>query len=673
MTNVAATHLTKRPPVWRRSRERREAVERPSHEQAFGSLRALAISVWFGLTAGLLELGLTFAQKPFIDPSPGFFRMNRHIVWSVPAVNLALFGFCGLVAALAVRARPRLGPHSVVGPPVFLAVLTLLLSCRWLHVLACLILACLVAFRLTRRIAANLAVFRRLVRFSMPALAVVTAGLVVVPLGTHLLRHRPELAMLAHGSAGMADAPNVLLVVLDTVRADHLSLYGYARNTSPNLARIARRGIVFEQARSTAPWTLPSHASMMTGRWPHELSASINSPLDKRYKTLAEYLAGNGYATAGFVANNAYAGAETGLGRGFALYEDHDLSLEDVVWNSSFGQRVILWGLCPPEPRAGGNPIDYHRKAAAQVVGDALSWTGRIKNRPFFAFLNIYDAHDPYFPPVEFDRHFGVKPESAADMATLDRWFVLDKKRVNARDRELVCDAYDDCLAYVDRQLGRFLEGLDRAGLLASTLVIITADHGEHLGEHELYGHASSLYDPEIHVPLLILLPGGAQSGRSISAPVSLRDLAATVADVTGLGGSPFPGRSLARHWTRGGSFEPEPSFSEVDGPVKCTPNQGRSPVFSGPLQALAAGNEVYIRNRAGREELFDVERDPMQSRNLASLPQSGPSLVRFRAALARLVQIDPGDANATTRTGPGGEEAHGDVVATRRPSTSEP
>ncbi|MGO9462686.1 MAG: sulfatase-like hydrolase/transferase [Isosphaeraceae bacterium] len=649
MTNEPGTQQTKRLAVGRRLPERREAVERPDDLQPFGSRRALAISVWFGLTAGLLELGLTFAQKPFIDPSPGFFRMNRHIVWSVPAVNLALFGFCGLLVALAVRVRPRLGAVGVVAPPVFLAVLTLLLSFRWLHVLACLILACVAGFRLTGRIAANLALFRRLVHFSLPALAVVAAGLVIVPLGTHLLRDRRELALSARRSAGMPVAPNVVLVVLDTVRADHLSLHGYGRDTSPNLARIARRGIVFCQARSTAPWTLPSHASMMTGRWPHELSAGINSPLDERYTTLAEYLAANGYATAGFVANNAYAGAETGLSRGFARYEDHDLSLEDLVWNSSFGQRLILWGLRPPEPRAGGNQVDYHRKAAAEVVGAALAWTRRIKNRPFFAFLNIYDAHDPYFPPAGFDRHFGVKPESAVDIGTLSRWFVLDKKRVTARDRELVRDAYDDCLAYVDLQLGRFIEGLDRGGLLANTLVIITADHGEDLGEHELYGHASSLYDPEIHVPLVILLPGGAQAGRSIAAPVSLRDLSATVADLTGLAGPPFPGRSLGRHWTLGGSVELEPSYSEVDGPVKSTPNQGRSPVFSGPLQALAAGNEVYIRNGAGSEELFDVERDPMQARNLASLPRSRPSLDRFRAALARLVQNDGRDAVATT------------------------
>jgi arylsulfatase A-like enzyme len=643
MTNAGGTHLAKPHPVTRRLEAPRAFVERHAREQLFGSFWALAISVWLGLTAGLLELGLTLAQKPFIDPSPGFFRMNRHFVWSVPAVNLGLFVCCGLIAAAAMRVRPRLAAHRVVAPPVFVAVLTLLLSFRWLHIVACLILAGAVAFVLTRRIAAHLGVFRRVVRFSMPVLAVVVAALVVFPLGEQVLRALRQMAPPAAGPGERRGAPNVVLVVLDTVRADHLSVHGYGRDTSPNLVRLARRGILFEQARSTAPWTLPSHASMMTGRWPHKLSSSINRPLDRTYKTLAEHLAENGYATAGFVANNAYAGAETGLGRGFAHYADHVISLPDIIWNSAFGQRVIMWGLLPPEPRTGGNPLDYHRKTAGQVFGAALGWSQRNKNRPFFTFLNIYDAHDPYLPPAEFDRHFGVKPESAADLATLNRWFILDKKCVTARDRELVRDAYDDCLAYVDRELGRFVQGLDRAGLLANTLVVVTADHGEHLGEHDLYGHASSLYDAEIHVPLLVLLPGGAHGSRSVSAPVSLRDLAATIVDVTGLGGSPFPGRSLAQYWAPGGSPppEPEPSFSEVDGPVNCTANQGRSPVFRGPLYAIAAGNEVYIRNAAGNEELFDINLDPMQARNLAALPESRASIDRFGAALSRLVRDD--------------------------------
>ena len=136
--------------------------------------------------------------------------------------------------------------------------------------------------------------------------------------------------------------PNVLLIVLDDVRAASLSLYGYDRPTTPNLERLARRGVVFSEARSTAPWTLPSHASMMTGRWPHELSVGPDLPLDGTFPTLAETLGREGYATAGFVGNTVYCNALYGMGRGFARYEDayenQTVSLFETVRSSGLGQ-----------------------------------------------------------------------------------------------------------------------------------------------------------------------------------------------------------------------------------------------------------------------------------------------------------------------------------------------
>ena len=626
-------------------RDLRKLAMRPrlDHKTSFGPRCVLEIALWFGLIIGLAELVLTRVQKPLTDPSPGLFRMNRHIMWTIPTVNLVVFGFCGLVAALMLRARPRLGVRVAVGPLVFLAMLTLLLSCRWLHVLACLVLAFLFAFRLTRRIEASLPAFRRLVRRHDASDGGAGGRRDRVVARRADSWRTPDGRSPPAVSAGGQDAPrpNVLLVVLDTVRADHLSLHGYRRDTSPNLSRLARRGITFKQARSTAPWTLPSHASMMTGRWPHELSTGINHPLDGTHATLAEYLAASGYATAGFVANATYCGIETGLGRGFAHFEDHELSVADILWTSALGQRILLQGMFRPERRTGGTPNDYHRKDAAQIRRDMLTWVVRQKGRPFFAFLNLYDAHDPYMPPTGFDRHFGVRPRSAADMAILERWFIHDKKKLTPGEIQSVLDAYDDGIAYLDEQLGGLVDDLDWLGLLASTLVIVTADHGEHLGEHQLYGHASSLYDAEIHVPLLILLPGEAHAGQTVTAQVSLRDLAATVADVTGLGGSPFPGRSLARHWAADASPLSEPSLSEVDAPVMSAPNQDRSPVFRGPMKAVAAGKHVYVRNGDGQEELFDIEADPMQSRNLAAQPQVQSILDQNRTDLDQLLQAE--------------------------------
>jgi hypothetical protein len=281
----------------------------------------LAMATWFGLATGLLELALLIVLKSLHDPSPGFFRMNRNVVWMVPAFNLAAFGACGLLLGLVARLRGR--PRSRLAPSffTFLACLTLMLAFRSLYAIAGLLLAAGIARRLGPRIAAHPEGFRRLVRGSLPALIGLAALLVGLSYGRERLEEIRGLAALPAAPSG---APNVLLIVLDTVRADHLSLYGYERDTTPNLKRLARKGIRFDQAQSTASWTLPSHASMLTGRWPHEMTAGLEGPLDGTHRTLAEALRARGYATAGFVANTTYCSAETGLNRGFLHYEDHD-------------------------------------------------------------------------------------------------------------------------------------------------------------------------------------------------------------------------------------------------------------------------------------------------------------------------------------------------------------
>lgn len=628
-------------------RNRDEAAGVAAPEVAFGPIAAVALSVWYGLFVGLAELALVLIQKRIHDPSPLFFRINRNVVWTIPTVNLALFGLVGLLLALVIRAFPRRAawPRVAAGLTGGLAMLALLLSFNKLYSSACVILACGFAYRSSMRGAARLSASRRVVRWSLPVLAACVLGLVWLSIGRDVLRERRAMASLP---AAPAHAPNVLMVVLDTVRADRMSLYGYGRDTTPHLSRLSRRGIRFDQARSTAPWTLPSHASMMTGRWPHQNSARLHGPLDGSHATLAEFLAAKGYATAGFVANITYTGAETGLARGFAHYEDHDLSPQAILCTSALGRRLIWRCVVAVSDYVsdylGGTLKSDFRKDAGRISGDLLAWTEGQGERPFFAFLNFIDAHSPYIPPASFGRHFGIKPESDDDVATLDQWFTLDKAKLAPRDIQLASDAYDDCIAYLDDRLGRLFDELDRRGVLANTLVLVTADHGEHFGEHSIYCHASSLYDQEIHVPLLAILPGNAHAGRSVAAPVSLRDLPATVVDVLGLGdNSPFPGRSLACQWDDDPSSprDAAPLLSEVDGPAKSAPNLGSSPAFRGPMQAVVAGQEVYIRNGDGVEELYDLASDPSQAHDLAHAPASLPRLATLRSELDRMTSDD--------------------------------
>ena len=218
--------------------------------------------------------------------------------------------------------------------------------------------------------------------------------------------------------------------MLDTVAAEHLSLHGYKRPTSPTIDELAARGIRFDRAQATSSWTLPSHASMFTGRWPHELSAGWLTPLDGTYPTLAEFLGSRGYATAGFVANYSYCASDSGLARGFAAYQDYifprltafktaalvdrsvdglqavERFLEDRLDIDIFeGAGERLWRL-----------FNADRKEAAVVNREFLDWLSRRRQpeRPFFAFLNYFDAHSPYELPATGSTASGPSPTMTA-------------------------------------------------------------------------------------------------------------------------------------------------------------------------------------------------------------------------------------------------------------------
>ena len=362
-----------------------------------------------------------------------------------------------------------------------------------------------------------------------------------------------------------AAAPNVLLIVLDTVRADHLSLYGYDRPTTPALERWARRGILFSEARATAPWTLASHASLFTGRWPHELGVRWMTPLGTTVPTLAEHFGSRGYATAGFVANLIYCSYDTGLDRGFTHYEDYVLERLMALRTASLIDQAVtelsaLSGLVDAGPfrslRAAIGRSFFpreQRKDAGAINRAFVGWLSQRPEpaRPFFAFLNYMDAHSPYVLPPGAAHRFGLKPESRDDFQLLNRhWDSIDKLRLAPRYRALRADSYDNCIAHLDEGLGKLLDELAGRGVLDRTLVIVTSDHGEGLGEHGLFDHGESLYRTEIRVPLLIVPPAAPRTRGVVSQAVSLRDLPATIVELAGQGtGSPFPGRSLSRLW----------------------------------------------------------------------------------------------------------------------------
>ncbi len=240
------------------------------------------------------------------------------------------------------------------------------------------------------------------------------------------------------------------------------------------------------------------------------------------------------------MANTTYCSYETGLDRGFAHYEDYDVTLRGVLLCSSLVERSLNFVHKHPAlaNRLGlGGLSAGDRKDAARINRDFLGWLdGRgTTNRPFFAFLNYYDAHHPYLAPdLEAGTPFGSKPESPRDFRLLKTWWERDKLGISPDDLALALDSYDRCIAYLDDQLGRLFEELRRRGELDRSVVIVTSDHGEHLGERDLFGHGCSVYRPELHVPLVVVAPGSCPAGRAIDGPVSLRDVPATVFDLVG-------------------------------------------------------------------------------------------------------------------------------------------
>jgi arylsulfatase A-like enzyme len=625
-----------------------KAWRTPEAGNRLGPLEVLMLSAWCGLAAGELEVGRWVLYRALSSVS-GLYLMTRHFVWLIPLVDLLCFLGIGVVLAAATIRWPRRA--GWISPRVIcaLALLSILLTVTGrIYFEAWLILALGIASCLCRVLERHPSGVRRWVTQSLPVLlmmVVVQAGWIFG--GERLKQWREESRPLPR-----TDLPNVLLIVLDTVRADHLSAHGYKRGTSPNLERLAKQGIRFDHARSTAPWTLPSHASMFTGRWPHELNTKWMCPLRGDELTLAEFLGSLGYATAGFVGNTACCSYDSGLDLGFTHFQDYvvnKLSAIRTVHLIDFSLKALA-RLGPPGQMHWDTRtlLAYgDRKVATDINLEFLDWLSRRREprRPFFAFVNYLDAHGPYVLPAGAPYRFGTAPKSEAEFLFLiDGWLLVDKLRISEQAQTLLRDSYDNCLSYLDERLGELFDELRRLRVLDQTLVIITADHGEGLGEHELFNHGESLYQAEIHVPLLVIFPASNRLTGVVDESVSLRDIPATIVDFVGSGvKSPFPGRSLTRFLrdSRPASTSTRASvvaLSELSSPNPGDPNQGRSPAYRGPLISLAEGDYVYIRNEGdGNEQLFNERNDPRELDNRAFDKAMLPILRRFRDELGQV------------------------------------
>ena len=326
---------------------------------------------------------------------------------------------------------------------------------------------------------------------------------------------------------GRGHRPNVILLSIDTLRYDHLGAYGYPRETSPNIDALARESLVFEQAIAHSPSTLSSHASILTSLLPQHHGASIGreTALPEQVLTLAEVLQENRYATASFN-GGIQLDAVYGIAQGFDLYQSARL------------ENTPAHALRDPEDRL------------ISVVARALDWIEATRERPFFLFLHSYEVHHPYTPQDEFyvpthEGYEGVVPRDVP-VEFLEA-VVAGKVKLNAEDHQRIVDSYDAEIRSVDAAVGKLIDELMRTGVLDETVLIVTSDHGEELGEHGWMGwHGHTLYDELLRVPLLIRLPEAEDGGRRVRHQVRGIDIAPTVLDLVDIEvPAVFGGRSL--------------------------------------------------------------------------------------------------------------------------------
>ena len=575
----------------------------------------LSVAAWFGIVAGLVEgLGLLAVYgyglwNRYIRPG-----VSVEIVWISAVFDLVLFVSIGLVLALARRLF-RLPVATVV---TFFALLTF---GDWVSLTG----------RISAIGAASLALglttvfYRWFVRHQQPALAFFRATLPALAVLTLLvaagiqwgLRIQRERAIAALPPAAKG-TPNVVFLVIDTLRADHLSSFGYNRLTSPHIDQFARQSVVFENAISPAPWTLPAHASLLTGRLPHEHLATGDEPLLTHYLSLPEALRSRGYTTAAFSGNDFYFTRRAGFGAGFVYFDDYYYSLADTLSRTFWGRAFVHFS-----DHLGLKEFPV-RQRAEQINKEVFSWIDHYPDKPFFVFLNFNDLHDPYLPPQPWRGKFSEAKEPGGVIRQGSAYPELTAQQLQGE-----MDSYDGALAYTDDQVGVLLSGLEKRGLAQNTLVILVADHGECFGDHSLLEHRNALYRELVHVPLIMSWPGKLPVGVHLDSTVSTASLPATILELLGgndaNSGNVFPGPSLARLWNDPSQHPDLPYPVSEMAQYKFLPEN--YPAYSGALQSITSPAWQLIEGGKPGTELYNWTQDEHELNNLAAAP-SGQSIL---------------------------------------------
>jgi arylsulfatase A-like enzyme len=455
--------------------------------------------------------------------------------------------------------------------------------------------------------------------------AAITAALLGFSFG---VKQQPLLNNLPASAAGhIGGHPNLILITMDTVRADHLSAYGYNRDTSPNLQQLAREAALFTNAIAAGDMTLSSHASIFTGMYASQHGAhpvlggggnrvavgeEFGLRLPDHSQTLARILWERGYRTMAVAANTTFLQHAFHLDQGFQYYSQPNpmlfLARTDPFYLRSDLSRVF----------AGYFPLSMSQRAyraAANVNGEALALLQQAKadKLPFFLFLNYMDAHQPYFPIPPYD----VKYPGRDSSLTYNQYFAIEfgalsgKRPYTDADRGRDESQYDGGIAYIDAYLGDLFKQLRRLDLYDDTMLIVTSDHGQSFGEKMLVGHGTSVYQEQVHVPLIIKYPGHREA-KVVDDLASHVDILPTVLGTLGYPvPKSLPGRNL--------SEAPRVPVTVISESFPCDLFTHLSPRFRRTERALFRESFKLITSTNGEPDLFDLSKDPREEHNLDS------------------------------------------------------
>jgi len=429
------------------------------------------------------------------------------------------------------------------------------------------------------------------------------------------------------------DAPNIVLVIMDACRADRLGCYGYDKPTTPELDALAARGTVYSRCFATSCWTIPTHASLFTGLYPVRHGATQEHlKLARSFDTLAELLRNRGYQTFG-ASNNPIVSGFSWLDQGFGRFLE--------IWRGFYQRRYGKAGLHPTN----------------QAVAEFLARADR--DRPFFIFLNYMEAHSPYDPPEPFFSRCltpGIDPRRARKIARTS-WtkFYCEDSPFGPEELAIASDLYDGGVAHVSHVVGELVEVLRRSGRFERTLLIITADHGDSLGEHDRYEHQFNLHYTVLHVPLIVIDPDAPnRTGRPRvdGQTLQLPDLFASILDRAGIDPARVhcQGESI---FARGSGPASRPAqerviFAEYYFPLNAmslfrpediAANRERLWPLMRRLRAIQVGGRKLIWASRGQQEFYDLVRDPQETRNLIDAPQQQDAVAALRAQLQELVR----------------------------------